>query len=111
MNASFASLRFCTFASSRLFAQQNADMMNLLLTPAAIKAVHNKYGLTQPSETMQTKIPQATEEHPSRETTFNDMTRKSLLKINLFIKRLKWFNIFADSSKSTGGQNLKDRKW
>jgi hypothetical protein len=91
-------------------AQQNADMMNLLLTPAAIKAVHNKYGLTQTSGTMQTKIPQATDEHQSRET-FNDMTRKSLLKINLFIKRLKWFNIFADSSKSTGGQSSKDRKW
>lgn len=75
---------------------QSADMMNFLLTPAAIKAEDNKYTPSKHT-TMQTKIPQTAAVEHSKET-FNDKTRKSLLKINLFIRRLKWFNIFTDAT-------------
>lgn len=74
-------------------------MMNFLLTPAAIKAENNKYTPSKHT-TMQTNIPQTAAVEHSKET-FNEKTRKSLLKINLFIKRLKWFNIFADATSST----------
>lgn len=79
----------------------SADMMNFLLTPSAIKGENNKQTSTSidaTTTTMQTKLPQAVAEHGKE--TFNDKTRKSLLKINLFIKRLKWFNIFNDTQSS-----------
>lgn len=86
-------------------------MMNFFLTPAAIKAEDNKYTLT--SNTVQTKIPQTVVEH-SKET-FNDKTRKSLLKINLFIKRLNWFNIFTDTTSESTTKAQKsteiNQKW
>jgi len=56
------------------------------------------------TKTMQTNIPQ---NDVSDKETFNDRTKKSLLKINLFIKRLKWFNIFTTAetaSKTTSNQ-------
>jgi hypothetical protein len=81
-------------------------MTNFILTPAAIKAENNKY--TPDEATMQTKIPQAVVEH-SKET-FNDKTRKSLLKLNLFLKRLKWFNIFNDAPKAQHPDEL-NQKW
>ena len=81
-------------------------MMNLFLTPAAIRAENNKQSL---SNNMQTKIPQAVDDH-SKES-FNDRTRKSLLKINLFIKRLKWFNIFADPTTTDVKQSSEINKW
>lgn len=71
---------------------QSADMLNLFVAPA-MKYEH-KYVQSKMS-TLQTKIPQTTEKD-----TFNEKTRKSLLKINLFIKRLKWFDIFTDSPTS-----------
>ncbi|CRK94003.1 CLUMA_CG007528, isoform A [Clunio marinus] len=74
------------------YKYRSADMLNFFLTPTAMKSENDM--LT----TMQTKIPQTVVER-SKET-FNDRTRKSLLKINLFIKRLKWFNIFADTTTS-----------
>lgn len=84
-------------------------MMNFFLTPAAIKAENNKYTPSKDA-TMQTKIPQDVVEH-SKET-FNDKTRKSLLKLNLFIKRLKWFNIFADTQTSTKEKSAEmNQKW
>lgn len=67
-------------------------MVNLFVAP--VKFEHNKYVQSQMSA-LQTKIPQTTEKD-----TFNERTRKSLLKINLFIKRLKWFNIFTESPTS-----------
>ena len=88
------------FSTSALF-RQHTDMTNFILTPAAIKAENNKYTSTDDA-TMQMKIPQAVVEH-SKET-FNDKTRKSLLKLNLFLKRLKWFNIFADTQTPTEEQ-------
>ena len=75
-------------------------MMNFLLTPSTIKGENNKRTSTSidpTSTTMQTKLPQVVEHGKE---TFNDKTRKSLLKINLFIKRLKWFNIFNDTQSS-----------
>lgn len=65
-------------------------MMNFFLTPADIK-----YNNTNHIKTLQTKLPQNV---VSDKETFNDRTRKSLLKINLFIKRLKWFNIFTTAA-------------
>lgn len=67
-------------------------MLNLFVAPT-MKYEH-KYVQSKMS-TLQTKIPQTAEKD-----TFNEKTRKSLLKINLFIKRLKWFNIFTDSTSS-----------
>jgi hypothetical protein len=87
MNGSFNSSYSHSF-------QQGNDMMNFFLSPEAIKAENNKF-----TTTLQTKIPQTNADTGGKET-FNDMTRKSLLKINLFIKRLKWFNIFTEP-KST----------
>lgn len=72
---------------------QSADMLSLFVAPT-VKYEHNKCVQSMMS-TLQTKIPQKTEKD-----TFNEKTRKSLLKINLFIKRLKWFNIFTDSPAS-----------
>jgi hypothetical protein len=72
-------------------------MMNLLLTPAAIKVEHSKYTLAD-NPAMQMKFPPSYNDHAKE--TFNDKTRKSLFKINLFIRRLKWFNIFADSNSA-----------
>jgi hypothetical protein len=70
--------------------KQSAEMMNFFLTPTAIKYESN---------IMQTKIPQTV---VSDKETFNDRTRKSLVKINLFIKRLKWFqNIFTSNQQTT----------
>lgn len=69
-------------------------MVNLFVEPTAVKFERSKYVQSNMS-TLQTKIPQTTEKN-----TFNEKTRKSLLKINLFIKRLKWFNIFTDSPAS-----------
>lgn len=85
-------------------------MMNFFLTPAAIKAEDNKYTPSKDA-IMQTKLPQAVVEH-SKET-FNDKTRKSLLKLNLFIKRLKWFNIFTDTQSPTKAQKSTEinQKW
>jgi len=109
---------------------QNADMMNFLLTPAAIKGeAYNKCSPTttttttattiRASETMQTKqIPQKVDDNSSSsgsssKETFNDKTRKSLLKLNLFIKRLKLFNIFThESSQQQSMNGNKDmQKW
>jgi peptidase E len=103
MNGSFNSFVFTP-------SQQNADMMNFFLTPAAIKAETNKYTPSKDT-TMLTKIPQAADEQ-SKET-FNDKTRKSLLKLNLFIKRLKWFNIFTDTQTPTKAQKSTEmnQKW
>lgn len=73
-------------------------MMNFFLTPTDMKYDSNN------TKTMQTNIPQNV---VSDKETFNDRTRKSLLKINLFIKRLKWFNIFTTAetpSKTTSNQ-------
>jgi hypothetical protein len=73
-------------------------MMNFFLTPTDMKYDSNN------TKTMQTNIPQ---NDVSDKETFNDRTRKSLLKINLFIKRLKWFNIFTTTetaSKTTSNQ-------
>lgn len=64
------------------FSPQSADMLNLFLSPAAIKAANN-------SMMTQNKVPQP-------DVQCKETFRKSLLKINLFIKRLK-FNIFNDT--------------
>lgn len=57
---------------------------------------------------MQTNIPQTV----VGKETFNEKTRKSLLKINLFIKRLKWFNIFADPTTTTSQKSSEiNQKW
>lgn len=77
---------------------QSGDMMNFFLTPAVIKDDSKKYAPAN-NTIMQTKIPQTVVEHSAE--TFNDKTRRSLCKINLFIKRLKWFNIFADTTATT----------
>lgn len=89
--------------------QHNSDMVNFILTPAAIKAANNKY---DSSTMMQTKIPQTAADEHCKET-FNDRTRRSLLKINLFIKRLKWFNIFTDapSTKPTQTTEINPKWW
>ena len=80
--------------------QSDADLVNLFhVTPAAIRAEDNKYIQSKMTTTMQTKIPQAAD--VGCRESFNDKTRKSLLKINLFIRRLKWFNIFNDTTKTT----------
>lgn len=81
-----------TEALYNFFISQSADVLNLFVAPTTVKYEHNK---SVPCNTLQTKIPQKTEKD-----TFNEKTRKSLLKINLFIKRLKWFNIFTDSPAS-----------
>lgn len=83
-------------------------MVNFFLTPAAIKANDSKFMDTAAS--MSTKIPQAVAEH--NKETFNDRTRKSLLKINLFIKRLKWFNIFNDATTQKPRETVEiNTKW
>lgn len=85
-------------------------MMNFFLTPAAIKAGNNNKYTPTKNTTMQTKIPQTVVEH-SKET-FNDKTRKSLLKINLFIRRLKWFNIFTDAATTEAQKSTEiNQKW
>lgn len=70
-------------------------MMNFFLTPTDMK--YNSSNSNN-MKIMQTKIPQTV---VSDKETFNDRTRKSLLKINLFIKRLKWFNIFTTATIAT----------
>ncbi|KAL7042320.1 hypothetical protein ACKWTF_001100 [Chironomus riparius] len=70
----------------------SAEMMNFFLTPTDMKYDSNN------TKTMQTNIPQ---NDVSDKETFNDRTRKSLLKINLFIKRLKWFNIFTTTETAS----------
>lgn len=90
-------------------------MMNFFGT-AAGRALNNNHTLTQPKalETSQdspthldysnqTTIPQQMD--ANNKLKFNDKTQKSLFKLNLFIKRLKWFNIFTDHQdiKSSSG--------
>lgn len=53
-------------------------------------------------KTIQTKLPQNA---VNDKETFNDKTRKSLLKINLFIKRLKFFNIFTNNQQQQQTMN------
>lgn len=65
-------------------------MMNFFLNTNNLKYESND------EKIMQTKIPQNA---VNDKETFNDKTRKSLLKINLFIKRLKFFNIFATNQQ------------
>jgi hypothetical protein len=85
-------------------------MMNFFMTPAAIRADTNMRNMTSSSTktstaAVQIKIPQGGEVVEHNKESFNDKTKKSLLKINLFIKRLKWFNIFADTTKEQQQQN------
>lgn len=74
---------------------------------AAGRASNNNHTLTQPKAldmsrdspthldySNQTTIPQQMD--ANNKLKFNDKTQKSLFKLNLFIKRLKWFNIFTD---------------
>lgn len=72
------------------FWLQSAEMMNFFLNTNNLKYENND------EKIMQTKIPQNA---VNDKETFNDKTRKSLLKINLFIKRLKFFNIFATNQQ------------
>lgn len=69
---------------------QSAEMMNFFLNTTNMK--HE----SKDDKTIQTKIPQNA---VNDKETFNDKTRKSLLKINLFIKRLKFFNIFTTNQQ------------
>jgi hypothetical protein len=71
------------------FRPQSAEMMNFFLTPCE----------SSNNTTIQTKIPQNV---VSDKETFNDRTRKSLLKINLFIKRLKY--IFTATTTATAAE-------
>ena len=83
---------------------------------AAGRALNNNHTLTQPKAlemsrdspthldySNQTTIPQQMD--ANNKLKFNDKTQKSLFKLNLFIKRLKWFNIFTDHQdiKSSSG--------
>jgi hypothetical protein len=79
---------------------KNEEMMNFFLTPTSIKCesrTNNKDNYS----TIPTKIPQ---NFVSDKETFNERTKKSLLKINLFIKRLKWFNIFTATTTNSNQQ-------
>jgi hypothetical protein len=69
-------------------------MMNFILNPAADTKYKSDF---VGDKIIQTKIPQNGDD---KEETFNDRTKKSLLKINLFIKRLKWFNIFTNNQQT-----------
>lgn len=83
-----------------LYILQSADMLNLFVAPTSVKLEPNKHVQSKTSK-IQTKILQTAEKD-----TFNEKTRKSLLKINLFIKRLKWFNIFTDSPTSRATKTI-----
>jgi hypothetical protein len=90
-------------------------MMNFFATPDTIAATRSKndnlsasqhhHGAIAPS-LVQIKIPQrghvglADVENNNRES-LNDKTKKSLLKINLFIKR-QWLSIFSDTKREDG---------
>ena len=74
---------------------QSAEMMNFFLNTNNNNHHNIKYE-SNDEKIMQTKIPQNA---VNDKETFNDKTRKSLLKINLFIKRLKFFNIFATNQQ------------
>jgi hypothetical protein len=82
-------------------------MMNFFMTPAAIhtdstnmmKNMTSSSSSNSKTTSVQIKIPQGGVVVEHNKESFNDKTKKSLLKINLFIKRLKWFNIFADTTK------------
>lgn len=99
-----------SFNPSTSSTPQSADMVNFFLTPAAMKADENNKFLPSQYTTMPTKIPQTAVEQGKE--TFNDKTKKSLLKINLFIKRLKWFNIFADTTATKAQKSSEiNQKW
>jgi hypothetical protein len=91
--------------------------MNFFMTPAAIQtdSTNMMKNMTSPSSSnfkttsVQIKIPQGGEVVEHNKESFNDKTKKSLLKINLFIKRLKWFNIFADTTKEQ--QNIQKQQY
>lgn len=96
----FLMIFFPSFASFSFIStnthSQSAEMMNFFLTPNDMKYDNNNNMKTM--QTATTKIPQNV---VSDKETFNDRTRKSLFKINLFIKRLKWFNIFTTETTAT----------
>ena len=86
---------------------------------AAGRALNNNHTITQPKAievlqdspthldySNQTTVPQQMD--ANNKIKFNDKTQKSLFKLNLFIKRLKWFNIFTDHQdiKSSGGNKI-----
>lgn len=73
-------------------------MMNFILNPTDMKYESN---------IIHSKIPQ---NNVNDKETFNDKTRKSLLKINLFIKRLKFFNIFTTTNNNNNHQQQQTNK-
>lgn len=91
-------------------------MMNFFTTPDTssnksdnLSTSHGHAAAAMMPSTLRIKIPQrgqyhvglADVENNNRET-LNDKTRKSLLKINLFIKR-QWLSIFSDTKQNGDG--------
>lgn len=81
--------------------------MNFFTTPDTTRDKSDNLSAASPS-IVQIQIPRrgqhvglADVENNNRET-LNDKTKKSLLKINLFIKR-QWLSIFSDSKRSEDG--------
>lgn len=103
---------FVLVSCRKLSHFQSSDMMNFFTTPNTMWETGSgnvKNMSTVTPSPVQIKIPQrgtiglADVENNNKET-LNDKTRKSLLKINLFIKR-QWFSIFSDSKRSEDGSS------